>query len=215
MYKDLSRRIVDGEIAMGNFLIEKDLCDYYRLSRTPIREALTFLQNDGLVKYTPSKGYSVVELSVEEMIETYHARIGLEGIAARLVHRYKNHDFIEQLEQTQARLEQTRASGTKEIARAVQIGRSLHDLIIDSAQNRMIKEFYAKLRNRSKLIGTIINRSEKIELRSIEGHLNIIHAILKKDEKASENAMRKHLTESLNGLVSILVGPSNALVDEP
>jgi DNA-binding GntR family transcriptional regulator len=84
LYKELKSKIFDEDISPGTWLVERELCDQYSLSRTPVREILRVLVSDGLITLEPTKGYSVRKLSFEEIVEIFHARESVEGMAARL-----------------------------------------------------------------------------------------------------------------------------------
>ena len=76
--------ILEERLAPGQWLRLRDLAELLGTSTMPIREALQLLASDGLVLLTPHRGAQVAPLSVEELEELYMARLGLEGLAARL-----------------------------------------------------------------------------------------------------------------------------------
>jgi GntR family transcriptional regulator, trigonelline degradation regulator len=80
----LRRAIIDGRLAPGSRLIERELTEMMGVSRTVIREALRQLESEGLVTNVPNKGPVVRELSPAEAKDLYTIRAVLEGLAARL-----------------------------------------------------------------------------------------------------------------------------------
>jgi len=80
----LRRAIIDGRLAPGARLIERELTEMMGVSRTVIREALRQLESEGLVTNVPNKGPVVRELSPAEAKDLYTIRAVLEGLAARL-----------------------------------------------------------------------------------------------------------------------------------
>ncbi|HCJ94023.1 MAG TPA: GntR family transcriptional regulator, partial [Sphaerochaeta sp.] len=82
VFEDLRNRIVSGEFAPGDWLVERELSEMYGISRTPIREVLGKLSNLCIVEMQSSKGYQVKRLNLAEIIEIFNAREAIEGISA-------------------------------------------------------------------------------------------------------------------------------------
>jgi len=80
----LRRAIIDGRLAPGARLTERELTEMMGVSRTVIREALRQLETEGLIANVPNKGPVVRELSLVEARDIYNIRAVLEGLAARL-----------------------------------------------------------------------------------------------------------------------------------
>src|SRR4051812_33639725 len=84
LYDRLRSMILSGTIGMGEPLVERPLAARLGVSRTPLRQTITMLEREGLVRLVEGKGAFVASFSVEDVIEIYHLREGLEPIAARL-----------------------------------------------------------------------------------------------------------------------------------
>lgn len=80
--EQIKRRIITGQLAPGQKLVEKDLAAACNVSRTPLREALARLVNDGLAVSVPYRGIFVRRVSLRHVREIYELRIGIEGLAA-------------------------------------------------------------------------------------------------------------------------------------
>jgi GntR family transcriptional regulator, trigonelline degradation regulator len=80
----LRKAIVDGRLAPGSRLIERELIDMTGVSRTVIREALRQLESESIVETIPNKGPIVRSLSRAEAVDLYAIRAVLEGLAARM-----------------------------------------------------------------------------------------------------------------------------------
>lgn len=78
----LKRSIVTGEIKPGQKLIEKDIAAAFNVSRTPLREALSRLVNDGLAIGIPYRGIFVRQITLRQVQDIYELRIAIEGLAA-------------------------------------------------------------------------------------------------------------------------------------
>jgi DNA-binding GntR family transcriptional regulator len=191
LYKELKLKIFNEEIPPGTWLVERELCEKYRLSRTPVRELLRVLVSDGLITLEPTKGYSVRKLSFEEIVEIFHARESVEGMAARLSCLRGDQDFLTLVEKIENQLEKIDIN--EDTYLGVEIGHKLHNALIKAAGNKILDEFYEKLNNLAALTRNLSKRSVEIEQNSRNDHIAIAKAVLEKDEEKSEKAMRKHI----------------------
>ncbi len=80
----LRERILAGEFAPGERLVEEQLAERFGVSRPPIREALRILSQNGLVVGVPRRGYTVVALSAQDIRQLYDMRFALERSAIEL-----------------------------------------------------------------------------------------------------------------------------------
>ena len=87
VYEDIRRQIVEEKLAPGQWMIERELCETYRMSRTPIREILWKLTADGFLEQEANRGFVVRRLGLEQIFEIFQAREAIEGMAARLACR--------------------------------------------------------------------------------------------------------------------------------
>jgi len=83
VYQILREQIISGELRAGERLIERELAEKLRISRTPVREALRKLDSEGLIKIIPRKGGVVAELSIEEIFDMFRILESLETLAVR------------------------------------------------------------------------------------------------------------------------------------
>lgn len=82
-YERIKAAILSGELPPGQPLVEATLAEWCGVSRTPVREALRRLQQDGVIDRT-SRGMAVRERSPEEILDTYETRLVLEAMAGRV-----------------------------------------------------------------------------------------------------------------------------------
>ncbi|MEO1619725.1 MAG: GntR family transcriptional regulator [Cyanobacteria bacterium J06632_3] len=81
-YTALRQEILSGNIVSGESLIEQALADRFAVSRTPIREAIRQLQQEGLVEPDKGGGLRVTVITIADAIHLYDCRLGLEQVAA-------------------------------------------------------------------------------------------------------------------------------------
>jgi len=81
----LESKIITREFAPGTRLIEADLCEFYKISRTPLREGFRLLEASGLVVRRPRLGVHVAPMTLENLDHIYSCRVPLEALAAAAV----------------------------------------------------------------------------------------------------------------------------------
>lgn len=102
-YEQIRRRILDNVWPPGHRALEQEIALVLGMSRTPIREALVRLQNDGLVEVVPRHGMRVLAVSPVDMREIYEILTALECMAAEIVaHRKPTEDELQPLIQATA-----------------------------------------------------------------------------------------------------------------
>jgi DNA-binding GntR family transcriptional regulator len=191
IYKELKTKIMSGKLLPGSILVEREISDEYSISRTPVREILWRLASDGLLEQEPSRGYVIRKISLEEIFNIFQSREGIEGMAARLACQKGNTKFFSNIKEIRERIKEIDIE--RNCQEGVFFGRKLHDLIITTASNTFLSEFYNKLRDLTALTRNITQKSVLIEKKSKESHLAIINALEERDEEKSEYCMREHL----------------------
>lgn len=79
----ISSDIIDGKFPPGSALVQEQVAAQYGVSRTPVRDALTLVAQEGLATLVPGQGYIVNELSDQDVRDVYEVRYALESIASR------------------------------------------------------------------------------------------------------------------------------------
>jgi DNA-binding GntR family transcriptional regulator len=98
IYRVLRQDILTLLLPPGTILVENVLASRFEVSKTPIREALALLQQDGLVESLPRKGYLVTTVSVVDQRELVELRAALDGSAAELAARRVTPRELDELE---------------------------------------------------------------------------------------------------------------------
>jgi len=203
IYTDIKYKILDEEFRPGQWIVERELCNEYGISRTPLREALQRLVSEGFLSLQRSKGYLVNKLSTEEIIKIFQAREAVECMLASLACHNATDDFIARLKELEKELEiidieQNSENGTV-------IGSKLHSLIAKTANNPILYEYYQKLKDLSTLTRNISKRSIEIEKKSKDEHIELIRALIDRDENSSKTCMRNHLRSTCQRLVETFI----------
>src|SRR5512137_423887 len=194
IYEEIRRQIVEEKLAPGQWMIERELCETYRMSRTPIREILWKLTADGFLEQEANRGFVVRRLGLEQIFEIFQAREAIEGMAARLACLRGGEAFRSKLRDIKKKI--AKANIESDPMLGIAIGRELHRAIMDAAHNSIMADINERLENLTVLTANITKRSPAIEKASADAHLNVINAMLQQDEEKGEQLMREHLRET-------------------
>ena len=106
VYLELKHKILTGEIVSQTRLMEIDLSEKMNVSRTPIREAIKRLSDDGLVKVEPRRGAYVANISIKDMLDVFEVREDMEGFVAKLAAQRITDEEKDQLREIAAEYEE-------------------------------------------------------------------------------------------------------------
>ncbi len=200
---DLREKIIQEHYPQGASLIERDLCEHYGVSRTPIREVLWSLVSDGIVEQRPSKGFAVRILDLEQIFEIYQVREAVEGMAAKIACGRAPRIHILKLKELRDELETLEITASN-IDDGPRIGRQMHREIIEAASNNLLSEIYIKLGYLSALTTNIAKQSLNTEIESRAHHLAIMNSIIGGDVEKSGYYMSEHLRTSCRNIIEML-----------
>lgn len=182
--------IVERRLMPGTKLVEQQIADIFKVSRTVVRQALNQLSRDKLVTLEPARGAFVREPSVEEARQVYEVRTLLEGAMLR--------ELAERITEAQiARLRQHLADEAAAIARTDVSGRTrllsdFHSLLAGMLGNEVLAEMLSDLLSRCSLIALMFQSSHSAEESSGE-HVAIVEALARRDGEAAVALLREHL----------------------
>ncbi|WP_246233061.1 GntR family transcriptional regulator [Aurantimonas aggregata] len=137
-YRELKFRILEGRLPPGTTLLETEVAALLSMSRTPIREALIKLDEEGLVRVRPRHGVTVRSQSLDDLAEIYEVFSALEVVAARLLaRRGLSEAEIERLHGLMAQME--RATKRDDIAQWSQLDDNFHAEIVALCGNSRLQ----------------------------------------------------------------------------
>jgi GntR family transcriptional regulator, rspAB operon transcriptional repressor len=191
VYEELKSAIVDLRLAPGDPLREAALADQLGVSKTPIREALTRLEQEDLVETTSFKGAVVTGYSRRDLLEIYELRELLENAAARTAAESMSdadRDRLDRICRESCKLKKNHdAAGLAALISA------FDDVLFEQVHNSRIRALTENLRAHltriSHLTAEIPGRIEA----SVDEHEKIVQAIAARDPELAERQMREHI----------------------
>lgn len=194
VYERLRAAILEGHLRPGVRLVETRLSAQFGISRTPLREALQKLEQEGLVSSRPGGGVMVVELSKRDIQEISGIRQVLEGYAAKLAATRLTEQEMDRLAQIVESTEKALRRGDR--AEVAALNAEFHGIINRAAGSKRL----LKLINgfRQYFFNTkVAEHFTDDELReSIEGHWRILKALRARDGEAADREVREHLAHA-------------------
>ncbi|WP_152206782.1 GntR family transcriptional regulator [Marinobacter changyiensis] len=193
-FESLQTAIVKGDLAPGEKIGEIELCARFNLTRGPLREALGRLESRGLLVRRPHAGVKVVSVSADELIELYHIREIMEGLAARQAAERMTDAEIADLHAT---LDSHEAMIEQAHGQAYYQGEGdydFHHRIATGSRNAklaqmLLGDLYYMVRMYRYRLSTSAGRPQK----ALGEHRRIAEAIAQRDGELAEFLMRRHI----------------------
>lgn len=189
-YERIRAAIRSGQLQPGSRVTETNLAEWLGVSRTPIREAILRLEQEGLFTYAPRQGLTVAELNYEAVVELYAMREVLEGTAASLAARHASDAEIDMLNEV---LEEERGLGDDDAAQAAATNRQFHQILYYAAHNRFLQKSLDALSDAMMLLGPTTLAAPERHRTALDEHARIVAAISARDSDTAETAARAHI----------------------
>lgn len=188
-YAHLRGSILAGFLPPGARISEPGLAEQLGISRTPVREALQRLSQEGLVELSPGKGARVRTLSADEVREVYDVRALLEAEAASLAARNASAAELGALEKQLHLLDTLPAD---DYTGQMQVDFDFHTALVEAAHNKTLARIYADLRSSLTLIRSF-QRTLSQHPKTRQQHHNILGALKAHDPEQAAQAAREHV----------------------
>ena len=200
LYDDIKRRIIGGELAPDTRLNVRDLCLYYKVSDTPLKQALNRLVSENLVSALPRRGMWVRAFSEKDVHEAIEARIMIELFAVdAALSEAMTGDLIRRLEEN---IEEDRKAIKKiktfrtysaEAQREQAISQEFHIHFVDSLHNETILRMYRNIINHRYLYYQFGKDKTTEAAASLREHEEILGCLRSGDKERLKEAIISHL----------------------
>lgn len=199
---ELRNSILKGEFVPGERLTEALLSARFKVSRTPIREALNQLEQEGFVKITPAAGARVVKLSLKETLDIYDILIVLEGAAIRLACPVIDEERLNRLEEYQLLFEKALKERNEDLL--FDLNTQFHWLITEATKNSYLIQMRTNFRRLVDRIARIFPHVPGQCDETLLWHRKIIDALKARNPSLAEFVMREHLGNAKKNLAEYL-----------
>jgi DNA-binding GntR family transcriptional regulator len=206
IYARLFQAILERRLLPGAYLREQDVASKFKVSRTPVREALRLLVQDGYVRLVPRRGAQVNDFSLRDLFEVYDVRRCLEPFAARLAAERLTVAAETELKDIRKTFvdEKQAEPSTEVFLRQLAADRRLHHLVLELAGNRRIEQMISRMTDITILNYRRLTSAQRLQL-SVQEHLRIIDGLLRKDAAEAEAAMVRHLVQAKKDMQELIL----------
>lgn len=187
----LRQMLVEGRIAPGAKLNERELSELLNVSRTPLREAIKMLAAEGLVELLPNRGAIAVSLTEADVLNTFEVMAGLEGMAGELAAQRITPAELAEIQAMQ--FEMMAAYTRRDLSTYYTLNARIHAAIEAAAKNPVLSAVYKQVNARLQALRFRSNQDGEKWKRAVKEHEKMIEALVARDGAAMREVMQLHL----------------------
>ena len=196
VFQTLRGAILRGELKPGERLMEIQLANKLKVSRTPIREAIRKLELEGLVLMIPRKGAEVAEITEKSLRDVLEVRSSLEELAVDLACDRISAEQLEELKKAAEAFEE--ALQTEELTAYAEEDVKFHDIIYLATDNQRLVQLLYNLREQMYRYRVEYLKRKEVHENLLREHQYIISCLERRDKESAKEAIRMHIENQAN-----------------
>ena len=194
--------LIEGRIAPGAKLNERELTALLQVSRTPLREAIKLIATEGLVDLVPNRGAVAVKLTETDILNTFEVLSGLESMAGELAAQRITE---EELAEIRALHFEMLASFTRrDLSNYYRLNAAIHNAINQAARNPVLTRTYKSINARVQSLRFRTNQNEIKWKRAMHEHELMIQALETHNPGAMRQVLLEHLANKCDAVIASL-----------
>ena len=198
IYNSLKDSIINNELKANQRINEKELVEYFKVSRTPVREAILRLEAKGFVKIDSYRRAIVKEISYKELMEIFQVLGALDRLALSQAVDNLTSQNINKLESLIKKMEEY--CNLESIEKYFEFNEKFHDEIWKAVENRLLLEILYSVRDRMQRYTYArifaFKKPEALE-KSMKQHKALLTALKRKDKEKLKKMIVEHRTSLL------------------
>lgn len=194
--------ILTGRLAPGTRLRQLELASQMKISRTPLREALRKLEQEGLITVLPGGGLRVALLDLDEAVELYEIREVLDGLAARLAAQRITEPELLTLDRLLAQMEQCVAR--QDAHRWFTAHVAFHDGIFQASGNGRLQGMSTVIRLSIQRFHPVLLTTPNRLADAYREHREVCEAIRARDPETAERLARAHIAHAREIVLKVI-----------
>lgn len=191
----LRAMLVEGRIAPGAKLNERELCEVLSVSRTPLREAIKMLAAEGLVELVPNRGAIALHLDEDAIRNTFEVMGGLEALSGELAAQRITADELAEIRAMH--FEMLAAYTRRDLSAYYRLNSRIHRAINAAAKNPVLSDTYDRVNARLQALRFRSNQDGQKWKDAVEEHEKMIDALGRRDGAALRAVLAAHLANKL------------------
>ena len=198
----LRTMLVEGHIAPGAKLNERELCEQLQVSRTPLREAIKLLAAEGLVDLLPNRGAVAVKLGEADVVNTFEVLASLEGLSGELA---AQRITAAQLAEIRALHYEMLACFTRrDLSGYYRLNAQIHSAINAAAANPVLAGTYRSINARVQSLRFRTNQNEAKWKHAVKEHERMVDALVAHDAAAMRTVLVDHLLRKRDTVLELM-----------
>jgi DNA-binding GntR family transcriptional regulator len=199
---EVRTRIIDGRIALGAGLSENSLAAELGISKTPVREALLQLKQEGLVEVQPQRGTYVFRMAAEQVVMISELREILELAAIKAAIARNHETLTDRMGSLYAAM---RAAYEVDDQLAYRkLDGAYHETIVELSGNPYIRSAYAQIGFCIQALRSRLSTQAQLNRRSIGDHREMLKLVKARDVPALQKLLRTHINETKQSYLDVL-----------
>ena len=198
IYETLKKKIINFELMPGQLLMVQQLSKEMEISRTPVREAMVRLKEDGFVEEAPGRKFRVTGITESYIRDLYELRIMLETAAVRQSAGKITKAQINAFRALVKKME--RAYNSNDRAALMDYDLDFHNNILSLFKNAIITEWMCRMRDHQQRIRYLTSGIAGRLSESLEEHAAFVDSLESGDYALAEAQLREHLVATLEDI---------------
>ena len=191
VYTTIRKAILKETLKPGERLMENTVAEKLGVSRTPVREALRMLSDEGLVVLIPRRGAQVAQISAKELNDVLEVRVVLEELATIKACEHMTDEDLAAFEEALEDFRQSTIGG--DITEIAEADIRFHDVLYRLADNRRLQNILSNLREQMYRYRLEYLKKEGVYETLIREHEEILEAVRRGDAAGAKELMRMHV----------------------
>jgi DNA-binding GntR family transcriptional regulator len=212
-YHQLKRRIIDLRFRPGEILMVQSLAKELGISRTPVREALVRLQQEGFVEEAEGKKFKVSEITLKSILELHEIRELMEGHAVKRVAKNRTGAQVDELRELTKRMEQ--ALGVRDPDLFFEADLEFHAKLIRFCGNRALQDLAVQLTEKIQRVRFLTLYVHRRLEETIDEHSKILDGIEAQDPRSAQKALSTHLQNVKKGVEKLFAERGLGFLSSP
>ncbi|WP_148253405.1 GntR family transcriptional regulator [Aidingimonas lacisalsi] len=195
LHGEVAERIRDmisqGALVPGSRVPEKQLCEQFGVSRTPLREALKVLAYEGFVELLPNRGARVSKLTKATIKNTFEVMQNLEALSGKLAGDRVTDSELKNIESLHYQMLAHYKKGNMQ--EYLLLNQQIHEAIVVASQNDVLIDVYKNLNQRVRRVRFTAELSSDYWPKAVQEHKDMVNALRARDGVALGEVLSRHL----------------------